>query len=74
MDGVLWNGLMKVFTKVNGSTVFNKALELWCQLVIKLLTIFLVQLVVKKVYKITTKNKIKRLELVSLTTTFFKNH
>ena len=27
MAGVLWNGLMKVFTKVNGSTVFNKALE-----------------------------------------------
>jgi len=74
MDGVLWNGLMKVFTKVNGSMVFNKALELWCQLVIKLLTICLVQLIVKKPYKITTKNKIERLELVSLTTTFFKNH
>ena len=60
MDGVLWNGLMKVFIKVNGSTVFNKALESWCQLVIKILTISLVQHIVKKVYKIMIKNKIKK--------------
>ena len=49
MDGVLWSGLMKVFTKVNGSTVFNKALESWFQQGIKLLTISLVQHIVKKV-------------------------
>ena len=49
MDGVLWSGLMKVFTKVNGSTVFNKALESWFQQGIKLLMISLVQHIVKKV-------------------------
>jgi len=65
---------MKVFTKVNGSTVFNKASESWFQLAIKLLTICLVQLKVKKVYKISAKNKIKKQESASLTTTFFKIH
>ena len=60
MDGVLWSGLMKVFTKVNGSTVFNKALESWFQQGIKLLMISLVQHIVKKVYKIMIKNKIKK--------------
>ena len=65
---------MKVFTKVNGSRVFNKALGSWYQVVIKLLTISLAQVIVKKVYKIMIKNKIKRYESVSSTTTFFKNH
>ena len=36
MDGVLWNGLMEVLTKVNGLMVFNKDLESWFIMIIQI--------------------------------------